>query len=501
MKHCRVSAFARVARVFAYAAVALGLGAGPLLAQGSTGKIEGRVRDQAGAPIANAQVNIVGSAFNALTNPQGYYFINNVPASTVAVRAAFIGYKSTEVEGVKVLAGQTNTVDIQLEQTAVEIQEITVVSQTQPLVPRDEVTTRQRLDGEVVRNLPADRLNQVLALQPGVVAQPELEQLLSIRGGRYDQNATYIDGVPVQAGYRGTSQSNTFGSVFRGSGTQVEVSADAFEQAAVTTGATSSEFGNAQAGVVSVATRTGGTKYNGTLSYENDAITGTNSLGFNRVTGGFGGPLFMQGLSFYLSGTLEGQQSLATGKDAQNLEIFAPAGIDTTVAVPTALDDPTADTAFVPIRSFARVTGDCSSFSSSVNSGIASNYGVDCEGARLPQTARSSYQALGQGELQLRHGLADQLHRPPEPVPGPPDGQRPELGHLRVLPPDQPDQPVRLPELERLRDGQLDPEPVEVERAGAGAGDLLLVPEGPHDRRPADRERLALEPRIRSAAS
>ena len=87
-----------------------------------------------GLPIAlsNAQVFVVGTAFNALTNPQGYYFINNVPASTISVRSAFIGYKSTQVDGVKVLAGQTGTVDIQLEQTAVEIQEITVVSQTQP---------------------------------------------------------------------------------------------------------------------------------------------------------------------------------------------------------------------------------------------------------------------------------------------------------------------------------------------------------------------------------
>src|SRR6478672_969767 len=155
MKHCRVSAFVRVARVIAYATVALGLGAGSLLAQASTGKIEGRVRDQAGAPIANAQVFVVGTAFNALTNPQGYYFINNVPAGTYSVRAAFIGYKSTQVDNVRPLAGQTSTVDVQLEQTAVQIQEITVVTQTQPLVPRDEVTSKQRLDGEVVAKLPA----------------------------------------------------------------------------------------------------------------------------------------------------------------------------------------------------------------------------------------------------------------------------------------------------------------------------------------------------------
>jgi hypothetical protein len=88
MKQSCVSAFVRVARVCAVAAVALAWSAGSLLAQGSTGKIEGRVRDQAGAPIANAQVFIVGSAFNALTNPQGYYFINNVPASTVFSRSA-----------------------------------------------------------------------------------------------------------------------------------------------------------------------------------------------------------------------------------------------------------------------------------------------------------------------------------------------------------------------------------------------------------------------------
>jgi outer membrane receptor for ferrienterochelin and colicin len=406
MKLCRVSAFVRVARLVAVATVALGLGASSLLAQGSTGKIEGRVRDQAGAPIANAQVIIVGTAFNALTNPQGYYFMNNVPAGTISVRAAFIGYKSTQVDGVRVLADQTGTVDIQLEQTAVEIQEITVVSQTQPLVPRDEVTSKQRVDGEVVKNLPVDRLNAVLALQPGVVASRTTNSL-SIRGGRFDQNATYIDGVPVQAGYRGTSQSVTFGSLLRGSGTQVEVSADAFEQAQVTTGATSSEFGNAQAGVVSISTRAGGTKYNGSLSYENDAITGANSLGFNRVTGGFGGPLGLQGLSFFVSGTLEGQQSLATGKDGDKLQIFAPAGIDTVVKVPSAVGDPTADTSLVAVRSFARVTGDCSSFSGSVNPGIASNYGIGCEGARLPQTARSSYQ--GSAKLNYSYGTGSRI--------------------------------------------------------------------------------------------
>jgi hypothetical protein len=249
MKHCRVSAFARVARFLAFAAVALGMGAGSLLAQGVTGKIEGRVRDQAGAPIAQAQVFVVGTAFNALTNPQGYYFINNVPAGTVSVRAAFIGYKATQVEGVKILAGQTITVDVQLEQTATQLQDITVVTNAQPLVPRDEVTTKQRVDGQFADNLPVDRLNDVLKLQPGVSA--DNNGLLSIRGGRSQEAATYVDGVPITAGYRYEGQGGSRGS-------QISIGTNAFEEASVTTGSSSAEFGNAKSGIISIVTKTGG---------------------------------------------------------------------------------------------------------------------------------------------------------------------------------------------------------------------------------------------------
>ena len=188
------------------------LSAGALYAQ-ATGKIEGRVRDQAGAPIANAQVTIVGTAFGALTNNQGYYFFNNVPVGTASVRAAFVGYKSAEAQGVRVLAGQTVTQDIQLEQTPFQVDEITVTAAPTPLVPRDEVTTKQRLDGDYVEALPADRINNILALQPGVVASPG-GGALSIRGGRTDQAATYVDGVPVDVrAIAGTGMSASAGSL------------------------------------------------------------------------------------------------------------------------------------------------------------------------------------------------------------------------------------------------------------------------------------------------
>src|SRR5215207_9896623 len=388
MKQSCVSAFARAARSFALAAVVLGIGASSLFAQGSTGKIEGRVRDQAGAPIANAQVFLVGTAFNALTNPQGYYFINNVPAGTYSVRAAFIGYKSTQVDGVKVLAGQTGTVDVQLEQTAVQIQEITVVQQTQPLVPRDEVTSKQRIDGEFTNNLPVDRLNGVLQLQPGVVAASPNGNTLSIRGGRTQEAVTYIDGVPVTPGYRGDARVSS-------AGTEISIGTNALEEASVTTGSSSAEFGNAQSGVISIQTKTGGSSFAGTVNYETDEPFGANnSLGFNRFTGSLGGPI-MRNLTFFVSGALEGQNSVESGFDSERYPLFVQAGIDTTVAVPTALGDPTADTTMVDVYNYAVYRGECSDFESSTNPDIANNYGVDCRGIRVPVSARSTYQLTG----------------------------------------------------------------------------------------------------------
>ena len=172
------------------------------LASAQTGKLDGTVRDSAGSPIEGAQVIIVGTAFSATTSHRGYFFINNVPVGTITLQARYIGYLRVELQGVRVLAGETITQDFQLQAAPVQLQDLTVLAAGNPLVPRDEVTTKQRIDGEFTENLPVDQVNQVLELQPGVVASPTGNSL-SIRGGRADEAAVYLDGVSIQPGNRG----------------------------------------------------------------------------------------------------------------------------------------------------------------------------------------------------------------------------------------------------------------------------------------------------------
>ncbi len=179
------------------------------------GTIVGNVRDQAGAPIANAQVVIVGSAHSALTGTDGSYTLARVPAGRHALRAAFIGYRAVRADGVTVTAGDTVRQDFTLHATTVEVQEIAVSAQP-PLVPRDEVSARQRVGRPSTDAVPVDATRQVLTLQPGVVA--------GVRGGR------------TEADPQG-------------------VATNSFEEASVTSGTASAEFGNAASGVVDLRRR------------------------------------------------------------------------------------------------------------------------------------------------------------------------------------------------------------------------------------------------------
>ncbi len=411
MKQTVVKALARSVRAVALAAVVTGLGASALVAQ-STGKLEGRVRDQGGQPIANARIVIVGSTASATANPQGYYFINNIPAGDLSVRVSYVGYKPKEVTNVKMISGQTITQDITLEQTAVQVQEITVVGAVNALVPRDQVTSKQLVDGAFADKLPIDRINNVLALQPGVSASPGGGSL-SVRGGRSDDNSTYVNGVPVQPGNRGTGSGRGLGSP--------SIATNTFEDASITTGAASAEFGNAQGGVINITTKKGGSRFAGNVGYETDEFSGQRfSNGFNRLQASLGGPI-TKNLRFFVGGALEGQRSSSRGYQGWQVPSFVRVGLDTTYAVPRTRGSATSDTTYVGVYKYAMFRGECSDslVANASDPDMRNNYGFKCHGNRNPYSPSTNMQltsnlhyVFGQGSrLVLAFGSSSNQNR------------------------------------------------------------------------------------------
>ncbi|HUL98924.1 MAG TPA: TonB-dependent receptor, partial [Mycobacterium sp.] len=307
-----------------------------LAAQGTAGKIEGTVRDASGAPIAGATVLIVGSSFSSTTNEQGYYFINNVPAGLITVRGQYIGYAPAEARGVRVLAGQTMTVPLQLTPQTVQVEGITVEVVANPIVPRDQVASKPIINGDLVHNLPVTSIQDALRLQPGVV---ESNRGLSIRGGRVGEAPTYIDGVEVRSvsGRTGTATVGT----------------DALEEASVTTGAIGATQGDAQAGVISLVTRSGGQRFTPFLRFESDGASGvSHGQGLNHLEASLGGPL-AHNLTFFVSTLMEGRQTnQLLGKGMADSPLYVLNGVDTTVTVPVTAGS--TDSERINLPAFAR---------------------------------------------------------------------------------------------------------------------------------------------------
>ena len=365
-------------------------------AQQTTGKVQGTVTNQAGEAVAKAQVVVVGTAFGAVTDDKGYYFINNVPPGTYTLRAQFIGYAPTDLTGVRVLGGQTLTQNLPMKPSAVVVGGINVVAAANPIVPRDQVTSKSIVAGTEIASLPVDNVRSVIALQPGVVESGNGAGL-SIRGGRPGEANVYIDGAPVRAA-NGGSQA-------------VSVQTNGIEEASVTTGALPVQFGDAQSGVISYTTKSGGENLSGSFAALGDGMFGNGiSNGYNRFEGSIGGPIpGVSKLRFFASGVLQGQstcgntdgnvtsdiQCLGRNLGADAVPSYTVAGIDTTVTVTSATG---LGKEQVALPRFVQYSGSCDA---------SKNAGFDCHGLQLPSNWATTINL--QGKLTYFYGSGSSL--------------------------------------------------------------------------------------------
>jgi hypothetical protein len=369
------SAFGRFLALSVAAMIAWFVAVAPAAAQQTSGKLEGTVTDQAGVPLANAQVFVVGTSFGAITNDKGYFFINNVPVGSYTIRAQFIGYAPTETRDTRVFGGQTITVNVKLTPSAIQVGTISVEA-SNPIVPRDQVTSKSIVSGSMINNLPINDVREALRLEPGVVESGKSKGL-SIRGGRPGEAAVFVDGVLVRNSQQGQ--------------TNIDLGTNAIEEASVTTGALGAEFGEASSGVFAFVTKSGGQRYAGSLSYGTDQVGNLwRNVGLNRVEASFGGPVGGN-LTFFVAGTLTGQRSGETQLDRElNRPIYVASGVDTIVRQPSTVGDPLSDTVAIAIPRFVQYSGYCDK---------NANFGFECQGLRLPFSAN----AIGTGNAALTY--------------------------------------------------------------------------------------------------
>jgi hypothetical protein len=237
----------------------------------TTGVLEGRVRDQAGNPIAEATVTGVGNRAPSatVTDKQGRYTLANLPPGNYKVRAEAPGKAAVVLDGIVVSINTRTHVDITL--IAGQTETVTVTAEA-PLVDTKSVTTGGDFKVEnFVDQLPVGRnLAASLTLAPGVQSGLGTGNgNYSISGSSGLENSYIIDGVNItNTGYGGIGAYN---SVYGSLGTGVTF--DFLEEVQVKTGGIDVEFGQATGGVVNTVVKTGTNDLSGKVAMYAGTVT------------------------------------------------------------------------------------------------------------------------------------------------------------------------------------------------------------------------------------
>ena len=150
----------------------------------STGRIVGRILDGAsGAPLAGAQVAVVGSTIGVTTTLDGRFILMKAPADEkIELRVRKIGYQPKSVAGVIVPAGGGIEQDITLNSEVFQLEEITVEASAE----RGTVSSAMneiRLAPSMMNSLPAELMRKTPDSDAGQAVQRVAG--VSVQDGKY----------------------------------------------------------------------------------------------------------------------------------------------------------------------------------------------------------------------------------------------------------------------------------------------------------------------------
>lgn len=155
--------------------------------------IHGKVSDQNSRPVEFATVRIKGSATGTTTGIGGDYRLKTAARDTIVVVFSCIGYNEETRTLIK--ARGDLTLNMRLRESSRELQGVEVRE------IKKQTGSMQHIQADDYRRMAPDasggNVESLLATMPGVSGSNELSSQYSVRGGTFDENSVYINGIEV----------------------------------------------------------------------------------------------------------------------------------------------------------------------------------------------------------------------------------------------------------------------------------------------------------------
>ncbi len=154
--------------------------------------VYGYVYNDYGDPLEMVTVAVLNTSIGTTTDETGYYELKIEPGKEHTIAYSYMGYKRKEKQ-VKLSPGQRKKKDITLEYRATFLPDVEI---------RDDKTFSThitRIDPKHVQKLPgpASGVEGLLRTFPGVSSASELTTQYSVRGGSFDENLVYVNGIEI----------------------------------------------------------------------------------------------------------------------------------------------------------------------------------------------------------------------------------------------------------------------------------------------------------------
>ncbi|MBR6845597.1 MAG: carboxypeptidase-like regulatory domain-containing protein, partial [Bacteroidaceae bacterium] len=155
-------------------------------------QLKGRVIDEKNEPVSFCLINVQGQAAGTTANINGEYKLSFNTADSVVITYQMMGYKKRT----RVLRKPQGNLTLNIvmydgghELSEVEVREIRRQMNQNTQVTTTELNTMPSTTGNAVEEL--------VATQAGVTQRNELSSQYNVRGGSFDENCVYVNGVEI----------------------------------------------------------------------------------------------------------------------------------------------------------------------------------------------------------------------------------------------------------------------------------------------------------------
>src|SRR5438105_2247861 len=284
-------------------------------AQSDLGRISGSVKDQNGAIVPGAEVNVTndrtGDERTGTTNAQGNFSVAGLRASAYTVTATTSGL-SAKLKNVVVNVAQEVTLNLTLKVNSLTAS-VDVMAGTDAVITSGSAAMGANVNPREVEGLPINgrQLSQLYLQAPGSVNSGSgTYGDIRFSGRAVEQNEIRYDGIEGTA-IIDTSPGNLNGEIptpFR-----LQSSLENVQEFRVDSNNYPAEYGTGTGGQISVVTKSGANKFHGSgfEYFRNDALDAANffdniigqksKLRLNQFGGSIGGPLKQNKAFFFFS--------------------------------------------------------------------------------------------------------------------------------------------------------------------------------------------------------